>query len=58
LSEGLRGEHDDARRPVEEIGRLVDDRSLEELQEQAENALIQILYRAHCGDEMAVAKYQ
>ena len=44
-------------RPVEEIAKLVDKRSLAQLQEQAADALKQMLYRAHCGDKEAIAEY-
>jgi hypothetical protein len=44
-------------RPVEEIRRLLDKRPLADLKRQAEDALKQLLYRAHCGDAKAVVQY-
>jgi hypothetical protein len=44
-------------RPIEKIATLVDKRSLSELKEQAKNALMQMLYRAHCGDRDAMLEY-
>lgn len=44
-------------RPVEEIKKLVDKRPLSALQDQAKDALTQMLYRAHCGDAQALAQY-
>jgi hypothetical protein len=46
-----------ARRPFQEIAALVDPRSLDEIQEQANAALEQILARAHCGDEQAIRTF-
>jgi hypothetical protein len=42
---------------VEEIRRLLDKRPLADLTGQADHALRQLLYRAHCGDAQALAHY-
>lgn len=42
--------------PVEELAAHLDNRSVDELQESAEDALGQLLLRARCGDEKAIAK--
>lgn len=47
----------DKLRPVEEISRLADKRSLVDLKRQADDALKQLLYRAHCGDTQALTQY-
>src|SRR5262245_46619061 len=43
-------------RPADELRDLVDNRSLEKLQEEAENAIKQLLVRAHLGDRKAIKK--
>ncbi|MBU6400757.1 MAG: hypothetical protein KGS61_10590 [Verrucomicrobia bacterium] len=47
----------DKLRPVEEIRRLVDTHPLGDVRRQADDALKQLLYRAHCGDAQALAQY-
>ena len=41
-------------RPIEEIAAMVDQSPLDDLRRQAESALNQIFYRAHCADEKAI----
>lgn len=45
------------RRPIVEIAKLVDNRSLVELREQLDDAIKQMLYRAHCGDRKAILQH-
>jgi hypothetical protein len=47
----------DELRPVDEIRRLLDNRPIEDLTGRADDALRQLLYRAHCGDGQALAQY-
>ena len=54
--EGMGLQPYDQRRPVEEIVAQVDTRTLDELFEQARNALEQMQIRANCGNRDAIAK--
>src|SRR5438876_8694795 len=45
------------RRSTHEIAALVDKRSLEELNDLVQDAIKEILARAHCGDEKAIAQF-
>jgi hypothetical protein len=47
----------DELKSVKEIARLVDKRQLADIRERADDALTQMLYRAHCGDKKAMSQY-
>jgi hypothetical protein len=47
----------DKLRPVQELSKLVDRRTVRELKQEAEGALKQLLCRAHCGDAQALGLY-
>lgn len=47
----------DKLRPAQELRKLVDKRPTSQLKREAENALKQLLTRAHCGDTQALGMY-